>query len=269
MITEVNKLISNALCQGQSLSLPQVGSLAVRRSAASRSSSSKMTPPTRFVSFTGEQRGESVVNLIAKTAEVDNARAEEIYAQWLQEVTKENGVVIDGVGIIADKKFRAEREFLALLNPVVESVEIKPRRNWTAYIVAAVVVVLAVVAGLWYYNRPEPAPVPAPAPVVEPAPAPEPEPVVVKDPDVSDMTPGASYVVWGVFEQKANALKYKSIIERKYGNVVTPTIYHHRGDTLYLLALAEKSTRNQCLAFMEELYELDGLFDDMWIFTNK
>ena len=104
--------------------------------------------------------------------------------------------------------------------------------------------------------------------IVEPQPAPEPV-VVDKDPDVEEMTDGASYVVWGVFSQKSNAMRYKSMITRKYGDVVTPTIYHHRDDTMYLLALAEKSSRNQCIAVVEQLQELDGLFDELWIFTNK
>ena len=86
---------------------------------------------------------------------------------------------------------------------------------------------------------------------------------------MEEMTDGASYVVWGVFSQKSNAMRYKSMITRKYGDVVTPTIYHHRDDTMYLLALAEKSSRNQCIAVVEQLQELDGLFDELWIFTNK
>ena len=267
MITEVNKLISNALCQGRDLYLPEVGSLLVRRSAAARSKSTKFSAPARMVTYTGEERGESVVALIAKTAEVDQARAQEIYAQWLLEVKGDNCVTIDGVGVVANRKFRPEKTFSALLNPEVASVVLKPKTNWTAIVVVLLVVAAAVAAVVWFKNKPEPAP--APMPVVEqPAPAPEPEPVVEKDPDVEDMTPGASYLVWGVFEQKANALKYKKMIASKYGDVVTPVIYHHK-ENLYMLALAEKPTRNKCLEVKEQLHELDGLFDEMWIFTNK
>ena len=267
MITEVNKLISNALCQGRDLFLPEVGSLLVRRSAAARSKSSKFSAPIRMVTYTGEERGESVVALIAKTAEVDQTRAEEVYAQWLQEVKGDNCVTIDGVGVVANRKFRPEKTFSALLNPEVESVVLKPKTNWTAIVVVLLVIAAAVAAVLWFKNKPEPAP--APMPVVEqPAPEPEPEPVVVKDPDVMDMTPGASYLVWGVFEQKANALKYKKLIASRYGYEITPVIYHHR-ENLYMLALAEKPSRNKCLEVKEQLHELDGLFDEVWIFTNK
>lgn len=270
MVAEVNKLINNTLCQGRDLFLPEVGTLIVRRNAASRASSTKMAPPCRTVTFTGEQRGENIVSTIVSTAGVDNARAEEIYAEWLQSAKQENKIVINGVGAIVDKKFVAEKSFSAALNPAGNAVvELKPRSNWKSVVaVIAAVAIVAVVAVL-VINR-KPAPEPIPAPVVEQVvPAPEPEPVVVKDPDVEDMTAGASYVVWGVFAEKANALKYKQMITRKYGDIVTPTIYHHKDNTMYLLALAEKSTRNKCIVVVEQLQEIDGLFDELWIFTNK
>ena len=270
MVAEVNKLISNTLCQGRDLFLPQIGTLVVRRNAASRASSTKMAPPCRTVTFTGEQRGESVVALISSTAGVDSSRAEEIYNQWVESVKKDDVVTIDGVGTIANRKFVADKHLMTLLNPALGDVELKPRRNWKLYAIIAVAVALVAAVAIWFFCKEEPAPV-----VVEPVveivePQPAPEPVVVdKDPDVEEMTDGASYVVWGVFSQKSNAMRYKSLITRKYGDVVTPTIYHHRDDTMYLLALAEKSSRNQCIAVVEQLQELDGLFDELWIFTNK
>ena len=56
MVAEVNKLISNTLCQGRDLYLPEVGALVVRRNAASRAGSTKMAPPCRTVTFTGESK---------------------------------------------------------------------------------------------------------------------------------------------------------------------------------------------------------------------
>ena len=270
MVAEVNKLISNTLCQGRDLYLPEVGALVVRRNAASRAGSTKMAPPCRTVTFTGEQRGESVVGLISSTAGVDSARAEEIYKQWLSEVKKDDVVTIEGVGTIANRKFTVDKHLAELLNPSVKGVELKPRKNnKPAIIVVAVVAVVAAVA-LWFFLKEQPAPV-----VVEPVvevvePQPAPEPVVVdKDPDVEEMTAGASYVVWGVFAQKENAMKYKQMITRKYGDIVTPTIYHHKDDTMYMLALAEKNSRNKCAVIVEQLQDIDGLFDELWIFTNK
>lgn len=271
MIAEVNKLISNTLVQGRDVSLPGIGTLIVRKNAASRASSTKMAPPCRTVTFTGEQRGESIISLIGSKAGVDNARAEQIFEQWLEQTKKEDVVTIEGVGVIANRKFTEDKALTALLNPAMKAVLLKPRRNWKPYLL--VVLLLAVVAGvlaLLFCCKEEPVVEVVPEPVVEVVePAPEPEPVVVKDPDVEDMTPGASYIVWGVFSQKQNALNYKRMIARKYGDIITPTIYHHKDNTMYMLALAEKKSRNQCAIIVEELQDIDGLFDDLWIFTNN
>ena len=53
------------------------------------------------------------------------------------------------------------------------------------------------------------------------------------------------------------------------GDILKPVIYHHKNDTMYLLALDEFKTRNQCVSLINELQEIDGLFDELWIFTNK
>ena len=270
MVSEVNKLISNTLVQGRDLFLPGVGTLVVRRNAASRAGSTKMAPPTRTVTFTGEQRGENIVALISSTAGVDSARAEEIYQQWLEQVKKEDVVIIEGVGTIKDRTFTEDKALTALLNPAIAGVVLKPRKNHKPLIIIAVIVAIAaVVVALLLTRKPEPAPV-IEEPVVEVVEPVVEEPVVVdKDPDVEDMTPGASYVVWGVFSQKQNAMNYKSMIARRYGDILKPVIYHHKDDTMYLLALDEFKTRNQCVSLINELQEIDGLFDELWIFTNK
>lgn len=272
MVSEVNKLISNTLVQGRDIFLPGVGTLVVRKNAASMASSTKMAPPRRTVTFTGEQRGESIIALIGSKAGVDNARAEEIYQQWLEQTKRDDVVTIEGVGVIANRKFTEDKALTALLNPAMKAVILKPRRNWKPYlIVALLLVVVAVVLALLFCCNDEPAVEVVEQPVVEQVvePQPEPEPVVVKDPDVEDMTPGASYAVWGVFAQKSNALKYKNLLARRYGHKITPVIYNYKDNTMYLLSIAEKSTRYQCQVAIYRMQELDGLFDGMWVYTNK
>lgn len=272
MVAEVNKLISNTLVQGRDIFLPSVGTLVVRKNAASRASSTKMAPPCRTVTFTGEQRGESIIALIGSKAGVDNARAEEIYQQWLEQTRKDDVVTIEGVGVIAERKFTEDKALTALLNPAMKSVVLKPRRNWKPYlIVALLLLIVAVVLALLLCCKDEPAVEVVEQPVVEQVvePQPEPEPVAVKDPDVEDMTPGASYAVWGVFAEKSNALKYKNLLARKYGHKITPVIYNYKDNTMYLLAIAEKSTRYQCQDTIYRMQELDGLFDGMWVYTYK
>ncbi len=272
MVTEINKLISNTLAQGRDIFLPGVGTLVVRRNAASRAGSTKMAPPCRSVTFTGEQRGESIISLIVSKAGVDNGRAEEIYQQWLEQTKRDESVTIEGVGVIANRKFTEDKALTALLNPAMKSVLLKPRRNWKPYLfVALLLLVVAVILSCFYCCKEEPAPVveePV-VEVVEPQPEPEVAPVVTKDPDVEDMTPGASYAVWGVFAEKANALKYKNMLARKHGDKITPTIYNYKDNTMYLLSIAEKSTRYQCQVAIYRMQEIDGLFDGMWVYTYK
>ena len=168
----------------------------------------------------------------------------------------------------------AEQMLLDKLNPAVTVVApVKGKGGNNKKMIVAVIIVLIaglLVGGAWWcvsnYTV-EPAPMPEPEPVIE-QPVVEPVPEVVVDPDVERMVEGGNYAVWGVFAEKANALKYKSMIERRYPHV-KGTIYHHREDTMYLLALAQKSSRMACQNYIWDLQELDGLFDDMWVFTNK
>ena len=271
MVTQVNKLIYNALCKGSDVALPGIGSLIVRRSAATQNKKG-FSAPKRSVSFTGEQRGQSVVELIASTAGVDNTRAEEIYAQWQQSVDKDGEVVIEGVGAIVNRKFTANPSLKSALNPslgVAAAPKAKGSNKGT--LVAVVVVLLLALAAAAYFifgNKEE---VVVPEPVVEvvtPEPEPAPEPQPIKEEGVERMVEGNSYLVWGVFAQKANAERYKRLIESKY-SIVKCTIYHHKEDTMYLLAICDSPSRNACVREMLELQELDGMFDEMWIYTHK
>lgn len=270
MVTQVNKLIYNALCKGSDVALPGIGSLVVRRSAATQDKKG-FSAPKRSVTFTGEQRGQSVVELIASTAGVDNTRAEEIYAQWQKSVNRDGEVVIEGVGAIVNRKFTANPSLKAALNPSISVAAAPKAKGSNKGVVVAVVVVLllAVVAAAYFIFGNKPEEVVVPEPVVEVVtPEPEPEPQPIKEEGVERMAEGNSYLVWGVFAQKANAERYKRLIESKYG-IVKCTIYHHKEDTMYLLAICDSPSRNACVRQMQELQELDGMFDEMWIYTHK
>ena len=78
--------------------------------------------------------------------------------------------------------------------------------------------------------------------------------------DISDSTL-KGYTTYILSENKAQ-------IERRYPQI-KGIIYHHRGDSLYLLALGQRATRTACQELIWDLQELDVMFDDMWIFTNK
>ncbi len=274
MVSQVNKLIYNTLCKGSDIYLPGIGSLVVRRSAASESSSGVIMPPKRKISFTGESRGESAVDVIAKVAGVEGARAQEIYDGWAKSVTNGEVVTIEGVGVLNGKSFTADQALLNVLNPNVAAAKpAKANGGNSKKIIIAVIAVLSaglLGGGAWWLVSSlgqEPEPMPEPEVVIE-EPVVEPTPVVVVDPDVERMVEGAHYAVWGVFSEKANALKYKAQIERRYPQI-KGIIYHHRGDSLYLLALGQANSHKACKELIWDLQELDGIFDDMWIFTNK
>ena len=274
MVAQVNKLIYNALCKGGEILLPGIGSLAVRRTVATTNAAGVMVPPKRKVAFNAEGRGESIVDVIVKVAAVDAARAQEIYEGWLQSVKSGQTVTIEGVGVLNGKSFTTDQALLDVLNPAVAAAKPAKAKGGNgkkiALIVAAVLAVGLLGGGAWWaFSGMGQEPEPLPEPVVEiEQPVAEPEPVVVVDPDVERMAEGAHYAVWGVFSEKANALKYKAQIERRYPQI-KGIIYHHRGDSLYLLALGQCQTRTACQELIWDLQELDVLFDDMWIFTNK
>lgn len=273
MITQVNNLIYNTLCKGSDVAIPTVGSLVLRRSAATKSKAG-FVPPQRTVSFTGELRGLSLHNLIATEAGVDAARADEIFAQWLDSVKQGEKVVIEGVGTIENRTFTPSEQLLSALNPMTTAAPTPKAKGDNGLLIAIIVVLLLAVAGLLLYiflGKSEPEVVtPVPAPVVEavePAPEPEPTPEPVVD-GVERMAEGGNYIVWGVFAELDNAKSYERMLERYYPELDCK-IYHHRNDTMYLLAVDSCPTRTACLERMWSLQERDGLFDDMWIFTNK
>lgn len=272
MITQVNRLIYNSLCKGSDVSLPSVGSLVVRRTSATKDKGG-FVPPKRTVTFTGESRGVNIVELIASTANVSTERAEEIYEQWLGHVGGGGKVVIETVGVIANRKFTADNFLLSQLNPVVASAaapKAKSSKKGLIALIIALLVVLALAALYFLLSGDKAESVVEPQPVVEvvqePEPAPAPEPL--KEEGVERMVEGGNYLVWGVFSQKQNAFNYKQLLERKYPEL-NCKIYHHRDDTMYLLAVCDKPTRMACVRYMWSLQERDGLFDDMWVFTNK
>lgn len=275
MISQVNKLIYNALCKGKDVSMPTIGSLVVRREAAAVGGG-EFVPPQRTVTFTGEKRGETVLELIAGAAGVDATRAEEIYNQWLGSVKVADKVVIDGVGTLENRTFTPSESLLSVLNPVFEvAAKPKSKGNKTALVVIVVVliVVAAAIGGYFIFsgNKAEEPVVAEPVVEVVEQPVVEAEPVAptpVVEQGVERMKQGEHYLVFGVFTQKQNAEKYKRIIERKYPDIQC-VIFHHREDTMYLLSLCNLESRQACVEYMWSLQERDGLFDDMWIFTNK
>ena len=302
MVQQVNFLIYNALCSGDSIWLPQVGTLIVRQVSAERRSSKSLSAPYRKVSFTGENRGESLEQLIARAGDVDETRAAAIYEQWLQQTYKDSVLVIEGVGRVVNRRFEAEESLMTTLNPDMPKVAVKlrPRRPWGVYLFGALCVVAALgMAGYILYSeylfaermgkselRGSAAVVALPdntslvaeaskseedvasvaAEVVEVAEVVEPQAETVTDKVAESMSAGCSYAVYGVYSELENAKRYQQIVNDRYVDL-NSRIFDYKGR--YMVAIYETSTRGECITLVDMLKSSDRAFREVWIYTNK
>lgn len=117
MVEQVNLLIANRLFEGGDVSLPGVGTLGVEHRAARQLSKRLVEPPCRAVVFSSQERGESLPELIARTAQCSAEQAQEIYGRWLGRVRSDEALVIEGVGTLKMKHLTPDEAFDRKLNP--------------------------------------------------------------------------------------------------------------------------------------------------------
>lgn len=131
MVDAVNRLVSDLLAGVGEVFLPGIGSLYVERHAAKRVSKRSILPPSRTVTFSSQQCGASLVDEIAAAAQVDGAKATEIYETWLARVRNENVLTVEGVGVLKFKTFVLAPEFDRVLNPLGHApMSVKPVRRF-------------------------------------------------------------------------------------------------------------------------------------------
>ena len=119
MQDEVNKIVFNALADGREIWFPGVGSLVPEFRSAWRASARQLERPSRRIAFLlSEQRGVSVIDLIARAGACDVAAAEDIYSRWLDKARVEDGISIPGVGELNHRYFRLDSQLDAVLNPL-------------------------------------------------------------------------------------------------------------------------------------------------------
>ena len=79
----------------------------------------RLERPSRRIAFLlSEQRGVSVIDLIARAGACDVAAAEDIYSRWLDKARVEDGISIPGVGELNHRYFRLDPQLDAVLNPL-------------------------------------------------------------------------------------------------------------------------------------------------------
>lgn len=117
MQDEVNKIVFNALADGREIWFPGVGSLVPEFRSAWRASARQLERPSRRIAFLlSEQRGVSVIDLIARAGACDVAAAEDIYSRWLDKARVEDGISIPGVGELNHRYFRLDPQLLSLIH---------------------------------------------------------------------------------------------------------------------------------------------------------
>lgn len=166
MQAEVNKIVYNALIAGEDIWLPGVGSLVLEHRSAWRSSSRKLERPLRRVAFLSEEKGRSLIDLIAAAGECDRLTAESIYTRWLDKSRSDDGVTIAGVGELKHKWFTLDPNLDAVLNPSGhEAVTLKPRSSRAAVTWIVLLLLLGAVGyGVWWLKDTKMNPVPAEQP---------------------------------------------------------------------------------------------------------
>lgn len=297
-MSQTDNLIFNELAAKRDVCLPNVGSLIVRCTGAKRLSARRLLPPHTDILFSKESRGTSLVDTIATVAGVSQERAAAIYGQWLQNNLREGVLTIEGVGVIHENEFAADRQFDNLINPMGnKEIRIQPLTNWFVISFAVLCLLFAIgVAGYIIYSEhifadkmekssvgkiaaaPTVAePVVAEQPTAEPA-----ETTQTKAPvqnaaeqttaneeqqtDILPMSVGNSYAVWGVYAELANAEEWQSRVNRRFTDL-DARIYRY-GER-YMVALFECNTRSECVRKAESLKERSHTFDEVWVYTKQ
>jgi hypothetical protein len=152
MVNEVNKIIYNRLITEREITLPGVGSLSLVRHAASMSSREVIVAPRLTIEFSSRTTRGSVVDAIATIGCIDTATAEDIYSRWLEKVRSGSTLTIEGVGILRNKSFEADKELLSMLNGTsathVNVVRRKKGRTmlWVGLVLSIIALIVSIAA---------------------------------------------------------------------------------------------------------------------------
>lgn len=153
---EMGRLIGSILLSGESLTLPDVGTLYLVHTPSRRLSSSQVLPPRRTVDFSSNIGGLSLVAELKRELQCSDEQALEVYSRWLSQSRLGDVVTILGVGELRQKSFVMEKSFSAKLNPQgatpVEVAQIHRMPWWEWSLLSIVVVALVVVATLWFVS---------------------------------------------------------------------------------------------------------------------
>ena len=152
MVSEVNKLIFNTLVEGNSLYIPEVGSLAIVRTPATKTRS-RVESSAPSVEFSTECKGDSLANIIANAAAISTEEAEDIARRWQAKVSSEGKVVIEGVGTIRNNTFIADSQLATHLESSRTTVQLTKKKKGSrlAWIILVILLICGLGAGAYLY----------------------------------------------------------------------------------------------------------------------
>lgn len=295
MIDAVNGLIFNTLITERAIMLPNIGTLYIERTAAT-TDGRRIVAPRFAVNFSSRLEAVSIVDVIARTAAVDMAAANDIFERWTAKVKEGNTLHISGIGTLKDKTFITDDELLkALNNNQIPDLVITRKRGSAARWIVAACAVLAVAVGVAYLYQsgifhtadatervenvehtaetkiekvilPEDNIAEEVAVIDEPEVVIEEQEAVIEEPMVEVWSAAKDIrhrVIVGSYSSRDNAERAISDIERHLPEL-TCSVYVL--GSMYAVAIYGSSDHADCEAFMRE-YKDD--FTQMWIHTPK
>ncbi len=270
---QIGNIVANAIIKNQSIYLPSIGSLRLDTVASKLNSrSGVITPPRYVVKFSSSEVGTSLVELISTQGGCDIATAESVYTQWIEGSKSEKGVVIAGVGRLANNIFTPTAEFNAALNPEAQKqLVLKRRRGGMVWIALSVVVCVCVGLAANEISK-RVISSPKPAPVAEVIVVEEPEVVEVKEaevetPRVEEVAPTPSNpryrLVYGVFSTMENAQKAVAEVAQKSPSTKANVRPYGK---YFMVNVVESDVVEKCNVFMLQHQEL---FPELWISKRR
>ena len=155
MVSEVNKLIYNTLITSGGVLLPEVGTIFIERKPATGLSKKRISVPRYELSFSSHRPATSIVDSIQLATNISEKEVLDIYGRWLDKVRVDGVVTIEGVGVLRNKSFVADRAILAQINPVDNAViEVITKKNRVALYLALLLSIPTIIAGVKYFIFP-------------------------------------------------------------------------------------------------------------------
>lgn len=148
----IDKLLYNLLSSGESVVLPEVGTLRVEQSATTQSGNRVVCGSRRVRFSSRSDKGvRSVVSVMVEEYGLSDEEATEAYGEWLRSARKGPEVTIEGVGSVKKGFFKPTEEFDSeALNPwQTAPVTLHSRRLPLGWIFTICVVLGAAGAWMW------------------------------------------------------------------------------------------------------------------------